>query len=90
MHILHFISSYGPDHIGNEIHGELGRAIIARGHRYSVLTLGSSKAARGLRVWDDGGITVYEMGQGRALPARAEGALSTRLFHYQPFLFALR
>ncbi len=90
MHILHVISSYGPQHIGNEIHGELGRAIIARGHRYSVLTLGGVSAKRGLRVWDDGGVTVYELGQGRERAARALGALSTRTFHYQPFLFMLR
>jgi glycosyltransferase involved in cell wall biosynthesis len=90
VHILHLISAYGSAHIGNEIHGELGRAIIARGHRYSVLTLAGSNAPRGLHTWDDGGVTVYEMGRGRGRLARAEGVLSTRLFHYQPFLFALR
>ncbi len=90
MHILHFISAYGPAYIGNEIHGELGRAIMARGHRYSVLTLAGRDVPRGLHIWDDGGITVYEMGRGRGIFARGEGILSTRLFHYQPFLFALR
>ena len=90
MHILHFISAYGAAHIGNEIHGELGRAIIARGHRYSVLALGGRDARRGARVWDDGGIAVYEIGAGRSIFARSEGALSTRLFHYPPFLFASR
>ncbi|NJN66952.1 MAG: glycosyltransferase family 4 protein [Chloroflexaceae bacterium] len=90
MHLLHLISAYGPAHIGNEIHGELGRAIIARGHRYSVLTLAGRGSPWGLHTWDDGGITVYEMGQGRGTLARVEGMLSTRLFHYQPFLFALR
>jgi glycosyltransferase involved in cell wall biosynthesis len=90
MHILHFISAYGAGHVGNEIHGELGRAIIARGHRYSVLALGGRSAQRGLRVWDDGGIAVHEIGAGRSPAARAEGALSARLFHYPPFLFAAR
>lgn len=90
MHIAHLISAYGPAHVGNEIHGELARAIIARGHRYSVVTLAGRDAPHGLHVWDDDGITVYEMGRGRGLPTRAEGILSTRLFHYQPFLFALR
>ncbi len=90
MHIVHVISAYGRAHIGNEIHGELARAIIARGHRYSVLTLAGSERPRGLHTWNDGGVAVFEMGRGRGALARAEGALSTRLFHYQPFLFALR
>lgn len=90
MHIVQLISAYGPQYIGNEIHGELARAIIARGHRYSVITMGGAKAKRGLRIWDDKGVTVYELGQGRDFLARAEGALSTRIFHYQPFLFMLR
>src|SRR6185436_10216078 len=51
---------------------------------------GGRGARRGLRIYDDNGITVYELGQGRDLLARAEGALSTRIFHYQPFLFMLR
>lgn len=90
MHILHVISSYGPANVGNEIHGELARAIIARGHRYSVLTLARHDAPPGLHIWDDNGITVYELGQGRNLLARLERVVSNRLFHYPPFLFALR
>jgi glycosyltransferase involved in cell wall biosynthesis len=90
VHILHVISAYGPAYIGNEIHGELGHVFVSRGHRYSVLTLAGHGAPRGLRIWDDGGVTVYEMGRGRGRLARAEGMLSTRLFHYQPFLFLLR
>lgn len=90
MHIVHFISSYGAHNVGNEIHGELGRAIIARGHRYSILTLAGREKAPGLHMWNDGGITVYEMAQRHTRAARAERALSTRLFHYPPFLAALR
>jgi len=90
MHIVQIISSYGPAFVGNEIHGELGRAIIARGHRYSILTLARHDAPPGLHIWDDGGITVYELGQSRSLLTRAEKVLSMRVFHYPLFLFALR
>ncbi len=89
MHILHVISSYGPSYVGNEIHGELAQAIIARGHRYSILTLARRDAPYGVHVWDDNGIKVYELGQGPGIGARAVGTLSTHIFHYQPFLFAL-
>lgn len=90
MHIVHIISAYGPGHVGNQIHGELGRAIIARGHRYSVLTLASTDASRGLHIWNDRGVLVYEAGRGKGWAARLEGIVSEKLFHYQPFLFAFR
>ncbi len=90
MHIVQIISSYGHAFIGNEIHSELAQAIIARGHRYTFLTLARHDASAGIHTWDDHGITVYEMGQDRSLVSRTEKFLSKRIFHYPLFLFALR
>lgn len=90
MHILHFISAYGPTYVANAIHRELGEAMIARGHRYSVLTLAGHQSPPGLHRWEDGSIAVYAAGRGRGYSDRIESELSKWIFHYPPFLFLLR
>lgn len=90
MRILHAIAGYGAEHIGGEIHGELAREIIERGHEYEILATSHARAMVGRRRDEiEEGIKVHRVTvAGRPL-LEATNALLRLLLRFPAFLPSL-
>lgn len=86
MQLLYLIAMYGPEHLGNLIHRELGHEFQAHGHEFRVFALSSAQERRG-RPTDtiEENIAVHRALTAGKFFANGVNALAKPMLHYDRF-----